>query len=191
VSKNKNIHTKILPVNEVIHIVIKISQFKEVITMAFFKDLGKKITEGVQDASEKASELVEVNKLNSAISKEKNAINEVKRQIGEKIFAMYKGGETVPAPVSDELRIIDTHLQAVAGFEAKIAELKGEPTAYQAPAAPPAAPPAAAAPVAAPPAAAPTPPPVEPSAAVGQFCSNCGAKLVEGTSFCGDCGQKF
>ncbi len=149
--------------------------------MAFLKDLGKKITEGVQDASEKASELVEVNKLNSAISKENNAINEVKRQIGEKIFAMHRSGVAVPETLLNELRSIDTHLQTIAGLEANIAELKDEPTAYRAPAAPvtPTTP-----------AADPTPTPVEPSAAEVQFCGNCGAKLVEGAAFCGECGQK-
>lgn len=42
--------------------------------MSFFKDLSKKITEGVQDATEKASELVEVQKLNAAINKEKTRL---------------------------------------------------------------------------------------------------------------------
>lgn len=144
--------------------------------MAFFKDLGKKITEGVQDASEKASELVEVNKLNLAISKEKGAVDEAKKQIGEKIFTMYKAGQSVPDALSNELAIIETHLQTIAGFEAKISEIKGEPGI-------PKAEPQSAAPAA-------PPPPAESSAAAGVFCGNCGAKLPEGTTFCGECGQK-
>jgi hypothetical protein len=143
--------------------------------MAFFKDLGKKITEGVQDASEKASELVEVNKLNFAISKEKSAIDEVKKQIGEKVYALYKAGETFPAALSDEFKVIDTHLKTIVEFEAKISELKGETIAYQD------EPPVA---------ATPTPTAAEPSAPAGRFCANCGAKLVEGSTFCGECGQK-
>jgi zinc-ribbon domain len=143
--------------------------------MAFFKDLGKKITEGVQDASEKASELVEVNKLNLAISKEKSAIYEVKKQIGEKIFAMYKAGETVPDTLSDELNIISTHLQTIAGFEAKISEIKGEPSTRQDESQM---------------TTTPAPAAEEPNAAAGRFCANCGAKMVEGTAFCSECGQK-
>lgn len=143
--------------------------------MAFFKDLGKKISEGVQDASEKASELVEVNKLNFAISKEKSAIEEVKTQIGDKILAMFKAGETVPATLSNELNIIEAHLQTIAGLEAKISELKGEPVVHQ---------------DQAPVAAAPTPAANEPGGTAVKFCANCGAKLSEGIAFCGECGQK-
>jgi hypothetical protein len=145
--------------------------------MAFFKDLGKKITEGVQDASEKASELVEVNKLNFAISKEKGAIEDAKKQIGTKIFATYQAGGSVPEMLSADMADIDSHLQAVAGLEAKIRALKGVPeepvvseVQMQIASAP-----ASAADVA-----------VSP----GRFCSNCGARMVEGAAFCGECGQK-
>ncbi len=141
--------------------------------MAFFKDLGKMISEGVQDASEKASELVEVNKLNLAISKEKGTIDEAKKQIGDKIFSMYKAGQVVPDTLSDELNTIDTHLQAVTGFEAKIMEIKGGPGASK-----------EEAPVA------PAPTSGEPAGATARFCGNCGAKIAEGTAFCGECGQK-
>ncbi|MDD4803014.1 MAG: hypothetical protein PHF24_08765 [Syntrophomonas sp.] len=78
--------------------------------MAFFKDLSKKITDGVQDASEKASQLVEVQKLNTAINKEKNAIDDVKQKIGDKIFAMYQSGETLPDILSADLQTITNHL---------------------------------------------------------------------------------
>lgn len=142
--------------------------------MAFFKDLGKKITEGVQDASEKASDLLEVTKLNAEIAKEKGAIDEAKKQIGEKIFVMYKAGEDLPSTLADELNLIDSHLKTIGGIEAKIREIKGEPGAQ------PSDVPMAA-----------TPAPVgEPGVAAPQFCPNCGAKLAEGTSFCGECGQK-
>ena len=92
--------------------------------MAFFQDLGKKISEGMQDASEKASEMVEVNKLNSTISKEKNMIDDAKKRIGEKIFNMYKNGETYPEGFSDELQNIDTHLKNIAEVETKISQIK-------------------------------------------------------------------
>ncbi len=142
--------------------------------MAFFKDLGKKITEGVQDASEKASDLLEVTKLNAEIAKEKGAIDEAKKQLGEKIFVMYRAGEDLPSTLSDELNLIDSHLKTIGGIEAKIREIKGEPGTQQSDV---------------PMAANPTPV-GEPGVAAAQFCPNCGAKLAEGTSFCGECGQK-
>jgi len=143
--------------------------------MAFFKDLSKKISEGVQDASEKAAELVEVNKLNFAISKEKTAIDEAKRQIGDKIFAMYQAGQTIPDNISVELTSIGSHLQAIAGFEAKISEIKSVPGSQRGETM-----------------AANTPTPAEnlPGAATGRFCGNCGAAMAEGSAFCGECGQK-
>jgi hypothetical protein len=94
--------------------------------MTFLKDLGKKISEGVQDATEKASEMVEITKLKSSISRENDAINEAKKQIGEKVFAMFKAGETLPEAIAEDLKNIDTRLQTIAGIEAKIAEIKAE-----------------------------------------------------------------
>lgn len=92
--------------------------------MAFFQDLGKKISEGVQEASERASEMVEITKLNSAISKEKDAIADAKKQVGEKIYTIYKAGENLPEVISEDLKNIDTHLQAITDIEAKINAIK-------------------------------------------------------------------
>jgi division protein CdvB (Snf7/Vps24/ESCRT-III family) len=92
--------------------------------MTFLKDLGKKISEGVQDATEKASELVEITKLKSSISRENDAINETKKQIGEKIFAMFKTGQSLPEVITEDLKNIDTRLQTITDIEAKIAEIK-------------------------------------------------------------------
>lgn len=152
--------------------------------MAFFKDLSKKITEGVQDATEKASELVEVQKLNAAINKEKNAIDDAKQQIGDKIFAMYQSGDPLPDILSADLQTITTHLQAITGLEAKIREIKGEP-----PIATPAQPQTTAPAAPAAPAAEDSAAEAQPAAAV-KFCPECGAKLSEGTAFCGECGAK-
>ena len=94
--------------------------------MTFLKDLGKKISDVAQDATEKASEMVETTKLKSSISRENDAINETKKQIGEKIFAMFKAGQSLPEVIAEELKDIDTRLATIAGIEAKIAEIKAE-----------------------------------------------------------------
>lgn len=154
--------------------------------MAFFKDLGKKITEGVQDATDKASELVEVQKLNSAITKEKNTIDDIKKQIGDKIFSMYQAGQPVPDAFATDIQAIINQLQVIVGLEAKIREIKGEPPlAGQAQPSPtaPVEPDVPAEPVAE------ATPPADASAPA-KFCPECGAKLSEGTAFCGECGTK-
>jgi hypothetical protein len=103
---------------------ILICQYEEAGLMTFLKDLGKKISDVAQDATEKASEMVEITKLKSSISRENDAINEAKKQIGMKIYAMYKAGETVPEVIAEDLKNIDTRHETIAGIEAKIAEIK-------------------------------------------------------------------
>lgn len=146
--------------------------------MAFFKDLSKKITEGVQDATDKASVLVEVQKLNSAIAKEKKTIDDIKQQIGDKIFSMYQSGQTVPDALASDIQGIINQLQVIAGLEAKLREVKGEPVLAGQPQSAPAAP--------AEPAADATPSADTPV----KFCSECGTKLSAGTTFCGECGTR-
>lgn len=150
--------------------------------MAFFKDLSKKITEGVQDATDKASVLVEVQKLNSAITKEKKTIDDIKQQIGDKIFSMYQSGQVVPDALASDIQGIINQLQVIAGLEDKLREVKGEPVlagqSQPAPAAP------------AEPAAEATPPGDTPASVPVKFCSECGTKLSEGTAFCGECGTR-
>ena len=138
--------------------------------MAFFQDLGKKITEGVQAASKKTTELIEINKLKSSISSEKDAINATKIQMGDKIFAMFNAGEAIPDTMAEDVQAILARLEKITELEGKIEEIKAASEAEKASRA------AAAA----------------PAAGVGatKFCTGCGAALAEGTVFCGKCGKK-
>ena len=45
--------------------------------MAFFGDLGKKVSEAAQTAVKKSGELVEITKLNMSIGSEEEKINEI------------------------------------------------------------------------------------------------------------------
>lgn len=162
--------------------------------MAFFKDLSKKVTGGVQDATEKASELVEVQRLNSAINKEKNTIDDIKQQIGDKIFSMYQSGQPVPDALASDIQAIINQLQVIAGLEAKLRKVKGEPLlaapSQPAPAAPAKTAVQAEQAEAVEPAAEATSPAETPGMPAIKFCPECGAKLTEGTAFCGECGSK-
>lgn len=138
--------------------------------MAFFQDLGKKITNVAQDASKKTNELIEISKLNSSINAEKSAITETHKKIGVTIYSLYSAGEGVPDAVAADVQNIATRLQNITGLENKIAEVKAEADRSRAEN-------AAAAPVAA-------------GAAGTKFCSSCGAPLDAGMLFCGKCGHK-
>jgi uncharacterized Zn finger protein (UPF0148 family) len=138
--------------------------------MAFFQDIGKKITEGVQDASKKTTELIEVNKLKSSISSEKDAINATKIQMGDKIFAMFNAGEAIPENMTEDVQSITARLEKISELEGKIEEIRLASEAEKASRA------AAAAPAA--------------GTGATRFCIGCGAPLAEGTVFCGKCGKK-
>lgn len=139
--------------------------------MAFFQDLGKKITNVAQDASKKTTEMIEISKLNSSINAEKTAIAETHKKIGVTIYSLYTAGETLPEAVVADVQSIASRLQSITTLENKIAEVKAESESARAEAA--AATPGAAAP-----------------AAGTRFCSGCGAALEAGMVFCGKCGHK-
>ena len=138
--------------------------------MAFFKDMKEKLTESVQDATKKTTELLEISKLNSAISTEKDAISAAKMQIGEKMFAMFKDGQAIPEGFAPDLQNISSRLETIAGLETKISDIKAAAEAAKAEKA------AAGA--------------AGEKPAGGRFCSGCGAPLGEGVMFCGSCGKK-
>lgn len=138
--------------------------------MAFLHDLGKKITDGVQDASKKTTELLEISKLNSAITVEKDAISAAKLLIGEKMYAQYNAGEAVPEVLLGDMQSIVEHLQKITDLEAKIAEIKTVAEAEKASKA------AASS--------------ATQAAGAKKFCTGCGALLPEGIAFCSSCGKK-
>ena len=139
--------------------------------MAFFKDMKEKLTESVQDVTKKTTELLEISKLNTAISTEKDAISAAKLQIGDKMFAMFKAGETIPEGITSDVQNIITRLETITGLETKISDLKAASEAGKVEQA-----------------AASAPSGEKP--ATGRFCSGCGAPLAEGVMFCGSCGKK-
>ena len=140
--------------------------------MAFFQDLGKKITDGVQDASKKTTELLEISKLNNAISAEKDGINADKIKIGEKMYSLFQNGEGVPDILAEDMQSINARLGKISEIEAKIADIKAAAEAEKAAK-------AAAAPAAG-----------QPAAGGTRFCSGCGAPLAAGAVFCSGCGKK-
>jgi len=153
--------------------------------MAFFQELGKKIGEVAQDAQKKTSELIEINKLNTAIKDEKEAIAELHRKIGLTMYASYAAGDPVPDVVSPDVAAIADKLRNIMSLEAKIVELKSDEAKQAAESAQPAAAPDSGK-------------TGESAATVGEpaadtsvkYCTGCGAPLTPGVAFCSQCGQK-
>ncbi len=187
--------------------------------MAFFDKLGKKLEGMVQDAQEKTSDFIEINRLNAQVRSERDAIDGMQRNIGLIMHKRYQAGESVPDEIRADLESISARLEKIAGLEARIEETRrSSGVAQSGPSGAEPVQPAGAEPVeptgaepigpaeeaAVPPetadkasSQASTPEQPETVAIAGQpdaerrrFCTNCGAPLAPGKPFCGNCGQR-
>ncbi|MBP7402484.1 MAG: zinc ribbon domain-containing protein [Clostridia bacterium] len=88
--------------------------------MAFFD----KVKQGFDAASKKTSEVIETTKLNSAIRGEKEAIEEVFRQIGKVSFEKYVATGAGGEEYLGFFQTIQGHQAKIADLELKLDELK-------------------------------------------------------------------
>ncbi|MDO4477810.1 MAG: zinc ribbon domain-containing protein [Lachnospiraceae bacterium] len=92
----------------------------------FFSKIGKKISETAQQAADKSSVFVEVQKLNMQIAGENKAIKESCTAVGELVLAQYKEGVEFGPDVKAMLDTILAHERTVEALKANISDLKGE-----------------------------------------------------------------
>ncbi len=156
--------------------------------MAFFQDLGKKITDAAQDASKKTNEMIEISKLNGQINKEKAAITDIEKKIGGMVYEMFVAGESLPEVLLAEVQNISEKNRLIQDTENKIVEIKAEAERQKAEHATAAQPQEQAQPEPQQPEQAQATEAGEPAAK--RFCTNCGAPLEDGMVFCGKCGTK-
>ena len=90
--------------------------------MAFFNDLGKKLSDAAGTATEKAKDFAETTKLNSAISSEEKQINQYLIEIGKIIFEQNK--DNPDSPMADLISKIVTSQEAISVLKRKIEENK-------------------------------------------------------------------
>lgn len=181
--------------------------------MAFFDDLGKKITDASSKTIQKGKDLTDVARLNSQISSEENRINALYGMIGKQYMELHR--TDAEEAFAGLVASVAEAEQNIAACRAKITELRavphcpncgaelvkgaafcgicGTPIAVAPAPAPVAAPAAAPAPEAAP---IPQQPvqaaPVEaPAAPAVKFCPNCGVKMPADAQFCAECGARF
>ena len=144
--------------------------------MAFFDKLG----DLAKNLGDKASDTIEINKLNGKINSEKSAVAEDMRKIGEALYTRYKEGSFSDEAVNELFTTIDGHNTAIAEAQESINAIRA---AAAAPAEPVNEPVMPAAPIDMP--SAPAVP------ASGELPCSCGHINPEGTKFCGSCGSKL
>ncbi len=154
--------------------------------MAFFEDIGKKVSQTGQDAIKKTKIMAETSKINTQISSEKRVITETYCKLGEKYFELFcdKPDDNLAvfvAAIQEAKQRIEEHedqIKKLRGIECCPncgAELKDEALFCTACGTKIAEPPSEE---------------KEASQVVAKICTNCGAKLDDGVRFCSNCGTK-
>jgi hypothetical protein len=153
--------------------------------MAFFEELGKKVSQTGQGAIKKTKIMAETSKLNSQISAERRTIAENHSKIGERyceLFSDNPDGNFAPfvAAVKESCRKINEYedqINMLKGIETCPncgAELKEKALFC----------PSCGGKLPEPPEA------QEPAPPVQRACANCGSPLLDGVRFCGTCGAR-
>jgi membrane protease subunit (stomatin/prohibitin family) len=132
--------------------------------MAFFD----KVSSVAKNISDKTGEAIEITKLNSKISSEKNAIEGVCKKIGEYYYQQHKDGESLPEEVAAMCTEIYGHYMMIDDLKAEIERIKSPGKEEQVTASAPSEP-----------------------AADGFVCSVCGKANLQGNKFCQECGAKL
>lgn len=116
-----------------------------------------------KNIGDKATDAIEMTKLNSKIGAEKTAINECLRQIGDYYFKKHQAGEPDDPGVADMLAAIDDHNRVIADTQDEIARMQAA-NASQSQGA-------------------------QNIRAAGEItCTSCGTSNPQGTKFCSQCG---
>lgn len=90
--------------------------------MSFLNNLGKKLGDVAESATDKAKDFAETSKLNSAISAEEKQINQYFLEIGKTIFEQERNNPDSPvAALCDK---ISQSLQTIEELKNKITEIK-------------------------------------------------------------------
>lgn len=91
--------------------------------MAFFENLGKKISDASQGAAQQAKNFSEVTKLNGSISEKEKKISQLYRAIGEAYYAQHK--DDPAAEESEKIEEITTLTAEIEKCRNEINKIKG------------------------------------------------------------------
>ena len=91
--------------------------------MAFFDELGKKISQTGQGVVQKTKDATETLKLNSMISDEEKRVNELYTEIGKKYFELHS--ETFETELENMINGIKQSQSRISAFSEQVKKLKG------------------------------------------------------------------
>lgn len=155
--------------------------------MAFFDQLGQKLTQTSRGAVKKTRDMAEIVRLNSAISEETKKIEAACREIG-RLYYEHCASQNDPVfqPAVAEIQLAETSIREMRDT---ISRLKGIPTCPRCGAG------LSAGSVFCPNCGAKQPeppaPPVEPVEESAIVCPGCGTEMSMGMSFCTNCGSRL
>ena len=145
--------------------------------MAFFDDLGKKISQAGQSAVQKTKDITDIAKLNSSISDEKSKIEGLYSEIGKLYVKLY--GEAPADAFAGLVSGIKTAEENIVAYQAQIKDIKGIRVCDKCGADVPTGSAFCSA------CGNAMPVPEQPA---GPVCANCGKAIEEGIKFCTGCG---
>ncbi len=153
--------------------------------MAFFDDLGKKISQTTQNAVQKTKDMGDIAKINSAISEEEKKIAEIYSELGRTYITLHKNNPE-EGKISDLVLAFAEAETNIEIYKNRINEIKGIKTCRKCGAVISAN---AAFCSSCGSSTAETEP--QPQLEATAFCSNCGAPLSDEMQFCTSCGTQI
>ena len=91
--------------------------------MAFFEQLGKRLTDAGQNVAQQTKNFADITQLNSAISDKEKKISQLFLNIGQMYYEGHKGDES--AEYRETINEIDTLYNEIAQNREKIKQIKG------------------------------------------------------------------
>ncbi len=154
--------------------------------MAFFEQIGKKLTDAGQNVAQQTKNLADITQLNSAISEKERNIAQLLSELGREYYEAHKADEG--CEFSEKLTQINALYAQICENREKIAQIKGIVKCEGCGADVPANASfcnACGAKVVRP------EPPAAPAAPAGRVCPTCGGTVGAENAFCNHCGAKL
>ena len=122
-----------------------------------------KLSSMAKEATDKASDMIEIQKVNSKIGEEKRKISDMKEKIGEYYWEKHASGEQLEEEPTELCKGIDLAKEAIIKYEAEIKAIQGEAPSAEAQA----------------------------EGVEMKACPSCGVWVPSGKKFCPQCGQNM